>query len=355
MKTTEKSMNEISSNDKAQIRESGPDLIRSLACFFVVGAHFYLNMGYYNEPMAGWKMFVETSCRWLFVTAVPLFFMLTGYFKKNKKMDRAHYMSIVPLLISYVVISVAKMILYNRLYGKIYGIKEMFVNLGNYQIAWYMGLYLCVFLLIPFLNKGWYALTQKEQNVLIGTLVFLCALYPVWNYIAPSYFTGIYPVLFYFLGIAVRDRRWRPNRLILIGVIAVTVLTEALISMKLTSTGLFDWNLISTPDGTYGTAFITICTVCIFLLFYDVNITSKTVRFLLSKISGVSFEIYLFAGAYDAIIYGYAKRYLTGPVQSFWWFFVTVPLSFTCALVSSLIFRFIVDKILLIFNPSASG
>ena len=28
-----------------------------------------------------------------------------------------------------------------------------------------MGLYLCVFLLIPFLNKAWYALEKKEQNI----------------------------------------------------------------------------------------------------------------------------------------------------------------------------------------------
>ena len=326
-------------------RQSGPDLIRSVACFFVVGAHFYLNMGYYDVPMDGAKMFVMTACRWLFVTAVPLFFMLTGYFKRNKKATGEHYMALVPLVVAYVVISVGKMILYNRLYGKIYGIKEMFINLGNYQIAWYMGLYLCVFLLIPFLNKAWYSLDEKEQNILIGTLVFLCTIYPVFNYIAPSYFTGIYPVLFYFLGIAVRERKWRPNRILLLAVLVFTVCLEAFISMKFTSTGTFDWNLISTADGTYGTLFISVCTVCIFLIFYDVKITNRAVCAILASISSVSFEIYLFAGAYDAIIYGYAKRFLPGPVEAFWWFFATVPLSFICAYLSSLIFHFVVSRI----------
>ena len=330
-------------DSKERIRESGPDLVRSLACFFVVGAHFYLNMGYYDELMVGRKMFVMTALRWLFVTAVPLFFMLTGYFKKNKTANRQHYMALIPLAISYVVISVAKMILYNRLYGKIYGIKEMFINLGNYQIAWYMGLYLCVFLLIPFLNKAWYALDEKEQNILLGTLVFLCTIYPVWNYVAPAYFTGIYPVLFYFLGIAVRDRKWRPKKWILAVILIVTVALEAFISMKFTSTGVFDWNLISTADGTYGTIFISICTVCVFLLFYDVTIGSKWVAKILAAISSVSFEIYLFAGAYDAIIYQYLKRYVSGCVNAFWWFLVTVPLSFLCAFLSSLIFHSIVE------------
>ena len=320
-------------------RQSGPDLVRSLACFFVVGAHFYLNMGYYDVPMIGPKMFVMTACRWLFVTAVPLFFMLTGFFKKNKQANSAHYKAVIPLLLSYVIISVAKMFLYNRLYGKIYGVKEMFVNLGNYQIAWYMGLYLCVFLLIPFLNKAWYALDKREQNILIATLAFLCTIYPVFGYIAPSYFTGIYPVLFYFLGIAVRDRKWRPNRILLVIVLLVTLIAEAFISVTFTSTGTFDWNLISTADGTYGTLFISICTLCVFLLLYDVDIRSKAVRAVLASISNVSFEIYLFAGAYDAIIYQYAKKYLPGPVEAFWWFFVTVPASFLCAYISSLLFK----------------
>ncbi len=326
-------------------RQSGPDLIRSLACFFVVGAHFYLNMGYYDAPMDGMKMFTMTYARWLFVTAVPLFFMLTGYFKKKKTATRDHYMAAIPLFISYILISVAKMLLYNRLYGKIYGIKEIFLNLSNYQIAWYMGLYLCVFLLIPFLNKAWYALDRREQNILLGTLAFLCTVYPVIKVIAPSYFTGIYPILFYYLGIAAGDRKWHVNRLLLIGILVITLFAEAFISMKFTTTGLFDWNLIQTADGTYGTFFISVCTICIFLLLYEVDIKNGVIRRILASISGVSFEIYLFAGAYDAIIYGYAKRYLSGPVEAFWWFFVTVPASFICAYISSLIFRFIVSKI----------
>lgn len=327
-------------------RLSGLDLVRTIACIFVVSAHFYLNVGYYNEPLIGEKMFIMTAARWLFVTAVPLFFMLTGYFKINKEMTKSHYMSLIPLVISYIVISVAKMILYNRLYGKIYTVKDMFINLGNYQIAWYMGLYLCLFLMIPFINKMWKALNTKEQNVLLGTLIFLCCMYPVFNYIAPSHFIGIYPIVFYFFGAAARERKWRPNRILLISATVVTCLLEAFISTKFTSVGVFDWTLISTADGTYGTLFIGICTVCIFLLFYDVNIKIGFINKILASISNVSFEIYLFAGAYDAIIYGYLKRYVTGASASFWYFFITVPLSFVSAWITSLVFRLVVDFIL---------
>lgn len=327
-------------------RESGPDLVRTLACFFVIAVHFYLNVGYYNAPLEGMAMVSMTAFRWLFVTAVPLFFMLTGYFKKNKVMDKVHYRALVPLFISYVVISVGKMLLYNRLFGKIYGVREMLENLGNYQIAWYMGMYLCLFLLIPFLNKGWYAMTQKEQNVLLVTLIGLCTVYPVFKYIAPSYFTGIYPVVFYFLGVAVADRKPRPGRWYLLLMLIAVVILETVITVKCTSTGNFDWNVISTPDDIYGTFFITACTVCIFLLLYDVRIKNGFIRSALSSVSSVSFEIYLFSGAYDALIYAYAGRYYTEPSEAFWIFFITVPLSFICAYLSSLVFRRVVFAIL---------
>lgn len=327
-------------------RETGPDLVRSIACLFVVAVHFYLNCGYYNEPLVGGKMFVMTVARWLFITCVPLFFMLTGYFKLNKSADKSHYKALLSLFVSYVIISVCKMILYNRLYGKIYSFKDMLRNLGNYQIAWYMGMYICLFLMIPFLNKMWHALNEKEQNILLITLIFLCAVYPLFNYIAPIYFIGIYPIMYYFMGVFIRQRRPAVNRWILFAILGIVCVIEAFISVTFTHTGMFDWTVISTADGSYGTLFIAICSCAVFLIFYQVNIKSKIVCSILASISRVSFEIYLFAGMYDAVIYQYLKRSLTSAPQFFWWFFATVPVSFIAAYLTATLFRFVVDKIL---------
>ena len=343
-------------NQAPKARLSGPDLVRTIACIFVVSAHFYLNTDYYNTPLSGTKMFIMTASRWLFVTAVPLFFMLTGYFKINKTLTKSHYISLIPLLVSYCVISTGKMILYNRLYGTIYTIKDMFKNLGNYQIAWYMGLYLCLFLLIPFLNRLWGALELKEQNILILTLIFLCTIYPVFNYIAPSYFIGIYPVLFYYLGAAVRQRNYNPKKIVLFTTLIITCVIESVISVNFSKTGYFDWTLISTADGTYGTLFIAIASVCVFLLFYNININSRLINSLLASISRVSFEIYLFAGAFDAIIYQRLKQHIVGNANDYFpWFFVTVPLSFISAWISAVIFRLITDKILAKALPKYFG
>lgn len=340
----------MDANNNFKNRESGLDIVRTVACIFVVAVHFYLNCGYYNEPLVGMRMYVMTFARWLFVSCVPLFFMLTGYLKINKKADYNHYHALIGLFISYVLISVAKMFLYNHLWGKVYGLKDMFKNLGNYQIAWYMGMYLCLFLLIPFLNRMWNALDNREVNILIATLVFLCAVYPVFNYIAPYYFIGLYPVMYYFIGAAIR--KWKPklNKVVLLLITCAVCALEAFISIRFTSTGLFDWTVISTADGTYGTIFIAITSTCIFLLLYDVQIKGKIISGIMSAVSRVSFEIYLFAGAYDAIVFQYLKRSINGATQFFWWFFITVPISFCAAFISALLFRCVVDCVMKLFR-----
>ncbi|MBR4169450.1 MAG: acyltransferase family protein, partial [Lachnospiraceae bacterium] len=89
-------------------REAGPDLVRTLAALSVVAVHFYLNCNYYQTPLSGAKMMVMTYGRWFFMICVPLFMMLTGYFKCHKTFDRVHYLSLVPILITYVVIGIIK-------------------------------------------------------------------------------------------------------------------------------------------------------------------------------------------------------------------------------------------------------
>ncbi len=199
-------------------------------------------------------------------------------------------------------------------------------------------MYLCLFLMIPFLNKMWHALNDKEKKILLGTLIFLCAAYPVFKYIAPSFFVGIYPVMYYFLGAYIREKQPKINSLLLICITGAICLIEAFISVKFTSTGVFDLSLITTADMGYGSALVMICAVCVFMAFYKVNIKLTPLKILLASIGKVTFEIYLFAGIYDAVIYQYLKRSLSTAPEFFWWFFITVPASFVLAYISSVVF-----------------
>ena len=72
-------------------REPGLDLLRCIALLFVVTFHSFLNNGYYSEPQVGVSMWLAGSFRWLSVSCIGLFLMLTGYLKCEKTDIKACY------------------------------------------------------------------------------------------------------------------------------------------------------------------------------------------------------------------------------------------------------------------------
>lgn len=326
---------------KATERELGPDILRSLAALFVVCVHFYLNCGYYSAHLNSPKLFIMTCARWLFIICVPLFIILTGYFKLNKTVSKSHYMSLIPLIVAYIVICIHKMHVANQIFGKVYDLRYGLKNLANYQIAWYMGMYMSLMLICPFLNKMWKGCKdRKEHNILIGSLIFVAMLYPVFLYVVPSYWQMLYPLAYYFFGTYCRVYRPKVNKLLCVAIVAVMVVGEAIVSYKFANGEAFIWSILGPVDSGYSTITVGITAACVFLLLYDVDLKNKVIRRLFKSISSCSFEIYLFSSTYDTLIFYYLKRYIDSAEKFFWWIFITVPVSFICGWISSLIYKF---------------
>ncbi|MBQ8970236.1 MAG: acyltransferase family protein [Lachnospiraceae bacterium] len=334
--------------DKAKTRVAGLDLVRSFAALFVVCVHFYLNCGYYYTPLQGGKMYVMTAARWLFLICVPLYMILTGYLKCNKTISKEHYLSLVPILTAYVVISVIKIFVSNHFYGKIYFFKESVQSIANYTFAWYVGMYVCLTLLIPFLNILWKGLSEKKEKlILLGSLVFICSLFPVVVYIAPSYWQILYPILYYSIGVYIREYRPKVSKPLLAALVLLMTLINATVSYIGAKGGFFNWNLLGPVDSGYPTVTVVICATAFFLLFYDVDVPSVKLKALLRSISEVSFEIYMFTGCFDAAIYSIMFRYTGGADahKFFWLFFALVPLNFVLSFLASRLYHFCYQKL----------
>jgi len=321
-------------------RQVGPDIVRTIAAVFVVAVHFYLNCGYYSTPLHGPILFLMTVGRWLFLICVPLFMILTGYFKSEKTLNRAHYRSLIPVLVSYVVISVVKVFASNYVYGKVYTFEIALKNIANYQIAWYVGMYLSLMALIPFLNRLWKALiSKKEKQLLIGSLAFVSTLYPVFLYLVPSYWQMLYPFVYYYLGVYFKEYRPKVKKLWLVLITFVIVFAEAITSFAFADGKSFIWNVLGPVDSGYSTITVVVCAASVFLLLYDVEVKTGWIRKVFQKISEVSLEIYLFTGVYDAIVFYYLKKIVWETEDFFWWFFATVPTSFLLAWISSMLLK----------------
>lgn len=358
-------------NPAAQIqtRLTGLDLVRSVAALFVVSVHFFFNCGYYSTPLNSKVTFAMTAMRWLFLCCVPLYMMLTGYFKCNKEINKKHYMSLIPVFIAYVIISTIKIFVGNYYYGKVYGIKEALQSFGNYTIAWYVGFYFSLMAIAPFLNRLWHSLkSKKEQHILLISLAVITSLYPVislfassntapvaWigsiiEIAAPNYWQMLYPLLYYFLGCYFRENKPRFNKLIMVIIILAMVLLNAGISYTYAAGGNFIWAILGTVDCGYNCITVAICSAAIFLLFYDIDIKSKTAGYILKNISSVSLEIYLFSAIFDIIIFDYAKRIYFEMKDFAWLFFILVPINFIGSVICSLIYKLIYDKVAGLFK-----
>lgn len=327
-------------------RELGPDIVKTIAVLFVICVHFYLNVGYYSAHLNSPKLFVMTVARWIFLICVPLFIILTGYLKLNKTVSKSHYMSLIPLTVAYIVICIHKMYVANLIFGKVYTFTYALKNLANYQIAWYMGMYMSLMLIVPFLNKMWQGCNgRKEHNILIGSLIFVAMLYPVFLYVVPSYWQMLYPLAYYFFGTYCRVYKPKANKIILVIVAAVMVAFEACVSYHYAGGEAFNWTILGPVDSGYSTITVAITAACVFLLFYDVDIKNKVLRGFFKSISSCSFEIYLFSSTYDTVIFYFLKRYIYSAEEFFWWIFITVPVSFIAGWISSLIYKFLYNKV----------
>ncbi|MCR4684980.1 MAG: acyltransferase family protein [Lachnospiraceae bacterium] len=325
-----------------QGREAGLDLVRVFASLFVVAVHFYLNCNYYQTPLVGTKMLVMTWGRWFFMICVPLFMMLTGYLKCHKTFCRAHYLSLVPVLVTYVLISIVKIIVSNIYYGAgYYTFSSGLKAIATYQLAWYVGMYVVLTLIIPFLNRLWESLDQKSHKWMLIMLAIAGCFYPLVLYIVPSYWQMLYPLVYYYLGAYIRTYRPLVKKWLAFLVLLAATTLSAGISFLGAKGGFFNWEVLSQIDSGYSVLTVVIAACAFFLLFYKTEIRINWIRTVLAKLSAVSLEIYLFTGVFDVIIFSYLKQtIMQEPLQAgdfFWYFFLTVPLNFVCSAVSGLI------------------
>ncbi len=208
-------------------RSSALDITRIVALFTVISVHFFLNNGFYSEPMFGKRMLVMTVMRSAFMICVPLFIMLTGYLMSRKTLSRGYYHGIVKTLGIYLLASLACAVykIVNLGYKPTWMIWGLFdYTTANY--AWYIEMYIGLFLLIPFLNLAYNNLpSRKSKLVLLVTLIGLTSLPSIVNIynftvegwwktpylsveyrkFAPDWWTRIYPLTYYFLGAYLRE------------------------------------------------------------------------------------------------------------------------------------------------------
>ena len=189
----------------------GPDLVRVTAAVMSFVLHFYWNNGFYFQPVTTVSMFAHVMLRDIAFCCVPLFLMLTGYLKCGKEWKKGYYRSLLPIMISWLLISLLSSFYHMTAEKKQWTLLEWFTQITDYQAAsysWYVNMYFGIFLLSPFINAAWNRIGTKEnhQRLLLAAMLITCIPYSVNVLLLtlPDYWTYLWPFTYYLMGCYVK-------------------------------------------------------------------------------------------------------------------------------------------------------
>lgn len=303
-------------------REPGLDLLRCMALFFVVLFHSFLNNGYYAQPQTGIFMWLFGSLRWLSVSCIGIFLMLTGYLKCERTGFRSCWGGLPPVLLEYLAASALSIPIRHFCFGDTQPLSVWLTRLLSFRgvyYGWYVEMFVGLTLLSPFLNVLLGTLKQPRKLVLV--LLVLTALPGATPLpLAPAFWRGMYPVTYYCLGAAIR--KTQPKIPPAAGMMGALVIALGLGAATVLST---DDSLAKALTWEFGDLWIAAMAVCLFLALYRVR-PGKRLQKWLAFGSGGCYGGYLLSHLLDGWCYRLARDWHTPAQYHKLLLFVTIPI-----------------------------
>ena len=301
------------------------DLIRCLCIIFVVAEHFFKHSNFYDYTVTGTSMIFMVMCRCLCMVCVPLYLMLSGYFQGKKTLSRSYYKGLIPLIVVYLMVSFLTMGLEALISPETFSLKEALwgiLSFSTANYAWYVEMYIGLFLLIPFLNGMYHSIRgKKKKTCFIWTLLVLAIIPGVlnsWNLtsldwwkhpgssaeftqIFPEYWIFLIPLVYYFLGMYLKEYPLKlkalPNFLLIVAVLAL----QTAINYYRSYGYVFQVGFWS----DYGALPITVLGVLLFSFFQnrDYSFMGQKARRFFAYCSTLVYGAYLCSGLVDLVAY----------------------------------------------------
>ena len=286
-------------------------------------------------------MFIQGMGRTLFCINVPLFLILTGYLNLWKKISKKYDKGCVPVLLSYLVISLVTIAVRETITDTHLSPISWILQITDFSAipyAWYIEMWIGLFLLTPFLNILWKNIeTRRHKHILILTLYLLCALPDFFNRygvsLVPGYWEAIYPCAFYFMGAYIREFHPRiPSGRLLAFIILCCLINPVFNTLLISNHSMIQ--LAGDGNGIIGMPLAA----AVFLLLNRIDVESEWLTALLKSISTVSLDMYLISYVFDLITYRYfISHFYVDQGQFGIYFLAIVPLVFIQSYVFSIL------------------
>ncbi len=288
-------------------RKAGLDVIRTIAICMVLVTHFFTYHPILEERLQSVTWTGWVFLKFLTIVGVPLFLLLTGYLQSKRKCNKKHYTSIIPVLIAYLTISAIIIVVEQVIFKTGDSLFRQIVNVFDFELgyAWYVEMYIGMFLLIPFLNILYRNIDKKQKLWLIGILSFLSFLPSSLQFISvgggafeilPDFFKNLYVFAYYFIGSYIAEYQPKPKKLGCLAVLLLVLFFEVGLTYYFSKTEYAWWFFNNVASITHA-----MVAVCLFLIFYDLK--SSFVLAPAKAIAACSFEMYLLSYLTDKIVY----------------------------------------------------
>lgn len=320
-------------------RNAGLDIVRTIACLSVIASHYFLHSKFNTAPFDGPSMFLQGMLSSM-VIGSDLYMILTGFLCSNKTPNKKFYMSGIKVLLSYIFFSILTIIvnIYYFHTGMTWKSGLMgILNFSTIPYAWYIEMWIGLFILAPFINIWYKALHNKKSKLqLIAILLLISGLPDFFNryglYIVPAFWEGIYPIAFYLTGCFLREYRPSFNKL------KLSLFILAIVSINSLVTVVSGHDTYLHIIGDRNGIFMSSLAIALFLICYNVTVDNGLAKGIFQTISLRSLDIFLSSAIFDFYLYPYfMENYFRDQAQFGIYYFIIVPLIFAiCFIVASI-------------------
>lgn len=338
-------------------RNMSIDIIKCLAIFSVIGVHFILNTVNDIVIQSNLDIAIFLAYRQFFIVCVPLFMLTTGYLNIKKEPTKKYYKRFYSILGIYFFYSILALI-FRNLYmhepiSVFQGIKLVF-TFQAIPYAWYVNMFLGLYLMIPFLNKILNNSSKKELELFILVILVVSIIPATWNNFntffgytniipLPNYWMSIYPIAYYIIGGYIKLHSFSINKIHYYLYIAFFIYAVSIVINYIYS----DIGNISNVIKDYSSIFILVQSASLFIYILNIKKNFKVYQFLTTKIASFTLEMYLVSYIIDNVIYDFFKKeFFTNTIRDF---IFAIPIVFCVFITSFLIVFFLkyVKKIII--------
>ncbi len=320
----------------AKTRDFSLDFVRAGAALFIIFSHFFDNTGLYEFDTALPVKLSAIGLRMIVGTCVAMFIMLTGWLCSEKKLSLRYYLGFLRIYELYLICSAFTFAFRAFVQHEPTGIAYMIgavINFYSIDYAWYLLMYLGLFLMIPFLNLAFNGLeTDRQRLVLIGTFLYLSILPSLLNakvQLLSVWWKNLSPIAYYYTGAWMRRHPPKLSAGKALGLLLAVTAAFVGIDVLLYGPG-GEWTIEVTRYSHYQGY---VCAVLCFILLKNTGDgrLPGAVRKLVSRLAALSLSIYLLSGITDALLYPWFKNAVPDLNRQFWYLLPVSLLSFAGA------------------------